>query len=299
MRLMHRGLMSVGLLAGCLYGHAPVLAADPVPVETRVDRLEKEMRAVQRKVFPGGAPVQPDITPEVTTVAPPPSASPVTDLISRVTALESQLATLTGQVEQNSYKLRLIEDKLGKMEAAAAPATVPQAAAGPVPAPAVAATPAAATPPKAAATGASDARKAAVAAVERPSTGDLANDAYVYGFRLWEAKFYPEAQVQLKTAVDKYGDTSVGSRAQNLLGRAYLDDGKPALASVAFYENYQKRPGGDRAAQSLAYLGEALIQLRKPADACKVYKELEGNYTVTSDLKTMMDKGRIRAKCGA
>src|SRR3546814_4773570 len=82
---------------------------------------------------------------------------------------------------------------------------------------------------------------------------------------------------------------------------AYLDDGKPALASVAFYENYQKRPKGDRAADSLAYLGEALIQLKKPADACKVYAELEQVYgaSLSNGLRGMMDKGRTRAKCTA
>ncbi len=129
--------------------------------------------------------------------------------------------------------------------------------------------------------------------------GDAAGDAYSYGFRLWDAKFYPEAQAQLKATVDKYGDGSVGSRAANLLGRAYLDDGKPALASVAFYENYQKRPRGERAPDSLAYLGEALIQLKKPADACKVYAELEQVYgsTLSSGLRGMMDKGRTKAKC--
>ena len=90
-------------------------------------------------------------------------------------------------------------------------------------------------------------------------------------------------------------------RAQNLLGRAYLDDGKPALASVAFYENYQKRPKGERAAESLAYLGEALIQLKKLPDACKVYQELDANYgaTLVAKLKTMVDSGKGRAKCGA
>ena len=108
-----------------------------------------------------------------------------------------------------------------------------------------------------------------------------------------------EAQAQLKATVDKYGDSSVGSRAQNLLGRAYLDDGKPALASVAFYENYQKRPRGERAPDSLAYLGEALIQLKKPADACKVYQELDQVYggSLSSSLRGMMDKGRAQAKC--
>ena len=146
---------------------------------------------------------------------------------------------------------------------------------------------------------ASEERKAAVAAIERPSSGNAADDAYSYGFRLWDAKFYPEAQAQLKATVDKYGDSPIASKAQNLLGRAYLDDGKPALASVAFYENYQKRPRGDRAADSLAYLGEALIQLKKPADACKVYQELEQVYgsSLSSAQKAMMTKGRATAKC--
>lgn len=277
----------------------PALAADNVPVEARVDRLEKEMRAVQRKVFPGGAPVQPDIV-AATPSAPPmlPSSTPVSDLMARVTALESQLASITGQVEQNSYKLKQLEDQFAKMKAEAAPPAIGMtgAASGP---PAASAT--AASTSKAAPAEASEARKAAVAAIERPATGDAASDAYVYGFRLWDAKFYPEAQVQLKTAVEKYGDTSIGSRAANLLGRAYLDDGKPALASVTFYENYQKRPDGDRAAQSLAYLGEALIQLKKPKDACKVYGELEQSYgsDLASDLRSMMEKGRTRAKCAA
>ena len=168
-----------------------------------------------------------------------------------------------------------------------------------MPAP-VAAKPAPSKPAPAPATpAASEARKAAIAAIERPDTGDAAMDSYSYGFRLWDAKFYPEAQAQLKATVDKYGDASVASRAQNLLGRAYLDDGKPALASVAFYENYQKRPRGDRAPDSLAYLGEALIQLKKPADACKVYAELEQVYgtSLSASLRGMMDKGRTKAKC--
>jgi len=306
---MRHTLKNITALASVALIALPALntawAADSTPVETRVDRLEKEMRAVQRKVFPAGVPVQPDIVTQPTVSEAVPSSTPVSDLMARVTSLEGQLASITGQVEQNSYKLRQLEERIDKMKtemtAAPAPAlsaTQPLAAsatAKPAPAPAATAKPAAA------AAVAGDTRKTAVAAIEQPSTGNAANDAYTYGYRLWEAKFYPEAQAQLKTTVEKYGSTSVGSRAQNLLGRAYLDDGKPALASVAFYENYQKRPNGDRAAQSLAYLGEALIQLKKPSDACKVYKELEDSYgsTLTSDLRSMMEKGRVRAKCAA
>ncbi len=310
MRHIFRTLAVSGLLLTTALPNA-AFAADPEPMDKRVERLEKELRAVQRKVFPGGAPVQPDITaPEAAAVASP-TSTPVTDLLARVSSLESQIATLTGQIEQNNYKLRQLEEKVNRLVADAAPPAVDAGAAAVVSGLAAStASPATVkpTPAKPAATSATarpavadQARKAAVAAIELPDTGNPAQDAYSYGFRLWEAKFYPEAQVQLKSAVEKYGNGPFGSRSQNLLGRAYLDDGKPALASVAFYENYQKRPNGDRAAQSLAYLGEALIQLKKPADACKVYDELQKSYgsSLGADLRGMMEKGRARAKCGA
>ena len=282
-------------------------AAAQTTVEGRVDRLEKEMRAVQRKVFPAGQPLEAEIAkPQTPTVAPgSPASTPIADLTARVGALESQLAQMTGQVEENGFKLKQLEDAFNRFTAES---DARAAAATPAPAPSstpVASEPQPARPTPAAATkpvppaAASEERKTAVAAVERPSTGNAADDAYTYGFRLWDAKFYPEAQAQLKATVEKYGDGAVASKAQNLLGRAYLDDGKPALASVAFYENYQKRPRGDRAADSLTYLGEALIQLKKPADACKVYQELEQVYgaTLSSSLKAMMAKGRTTAKC--
>ena len=283
------------------------VAAQNAPVEVRVDRLEKEMRAVQRKVFPAGTPLEAEITrPTTPTVAPgSPASTPIADLTARVGALESQLASITGQVEENSYKLRQLEAAFTKYKAEndarlAEPAPVAPAVSVPVtPTPTAAAPKPSAPKPAAAAPVASEARKAAVAAVERPDTGDAAGDAYNYGFRLWDAKFYPEAQGQLKATVEKYGSSPVASKAQNLLGRAYLDDGKPALASVAFYENYQKRPRGDRAADSLTYLGEALIQLKKPADACKVYQELEQVYgeSLSNSLRGMMTAGRAKAKC--
>lgn len=308
MRTMLFAASALALSGPLLLAAAPSAAAQSAPVEVRVDRLEKEMRAVQRKVFPGGTPLEAQVTrPATPSVAPgSPASAPIADLTARVSSLESQLASITNQVEENSFKLKQLEDAFTKYKAElesrlAAPQPAPTAAPTlSAPATGGSTRPTAAKPAEPApAPGASEERKTAVAAIERPSTSDAAMDSYSYGFRLWEAKFYPEAQSQLKATVDKYGDNAVASRAANLLGRAYLDDGKPALASVAFYENYQKRPRGDRAPDSLAYLGEALIQLKKPADACKVYQELEQNYgsTLSSGLRSMMDKGRTRAKC--
>lgn len=289
-------------------------AAQTDTLTPRINKLEKEMRAVQRKVFPnGGTILEPEIAPQTAAPDAPgvPATSPLVDLTARVSALESQLATVTGQNEENSYKLRQLDAQLKKLtgdydarlkalESASAPApgaapaaSAPSPAAGGATPPQARPTGPAATPPK------TPARNAAVEAIERPATGDPAEDGYIYGYRLWQAKFYPEAETAFKTVVAKYPDSKRASYAQNLLGRAYLDEGKPALASVAFYDNYQKMPRGERAPESLYWLGVSLTRLKKPADACKVYEEFGDVYgaTAPASLKAQVAEGRKAAKC--
>ena len=102
---------------------APLLLALAPPVsaqtvEGRVDRLEKEMRAVQRKVFPAGTPIEAQITrPTTPTIAPgSPSSSPISDLTARVGALEEQVSALgrgvgarmTGMEEQLAALTRMV-----------------------------------------------------------------------------------------------------------------------------------------------------------------------------------------------
>lgn len=286
---------------------APVVAQSD-PLAQRVGKLEKEMTAVQRKVFPNGVAVEPEIgggSPAV--AAGNPASSPVADLNARVDALESQLQALTGQVETDGNRLRKLEEALKASDArlkaleGTGPLVSNEPAAGtavqkPVPAPQKPA-PAKAAP----ATKVDPDRKAAIDAIDIPATGDAIEDAYTYGFRLWTAKLYPEAQVKLKEFVAKYPNHKRASYAQNLLGRAYLDEGKPALASVAFYDNYQKMPRGERASESLYWLGVALTKLKKPADACKVFKEFDEVYAgnASADLKARVTKGKTDAKCAA
>jgi TolA-binding protein len=289
------------------------------PLDQRVGRLEKEMKAVQRTVFPGGAPVQPDIVGNTGPAVPTGNAAstPIVDLTARIDALEKGLASLTGQVEQTGYRGRQAEEAIKRLEArlvtleGGAPAATTDGAAAPaaaLPSQPSAAQPSAATelprpavPTNKPALKADPARRTEVAAVEMPSTGDAAEDDYTYGYRLYLAKLYPEAEAKLKEFVTKYPSHRRWSYAQNLLGRAYFDEGKPALASVAFYDNYQKAPKGERAAESLTWLGQSLTKLKKPADACKVYDELQEVYgaRLAPDLRAKAAKGRADAKCSA
>lgn len=282
---------------------APALAQSGAPLEGRVVKLESEMRAVQRKVFPGGAGqmIEPQIAPSTAPVTPDgvPATSAIADVSARVTSLEQQMATMTGQIEQAQYRLRQLEEQFAEYRKVTdAKLTAPIAAA-----PAGEADVIVPTAPKPAASkpGAKPAAEAPldVAGVEKPSTGDAAEDAYLYGYRLWSAKKYPAAEAQLKRVVADHPKHRRASWAQNLLGRAYLDDGKPSLASIAFYDNYKKYPDGERAPDSLYYLGSALVKLNKPADACKVYGELTDVYgdKISATMKADIARARTAAKC--
>lgn len=275
------------------------LIAQNLDVEGRVNKLEKEMRAVQRQVFPNGAGKY--FEPEIKAEEPrspvlQPSSSAVTDLIARVDALESQLATLTGQVETQANSMRGIEARLKSLEndlkaqAAAREAATETA-------PAASATPAAATKP--AAKSADAARLAAVAAIEKPDTGDAFEDSYNYGYRLWNEKFYPEAQIQLQETVDKFPKHARLSYARNLLGRAWLDDGKPATAVRIFYDNYLNDKNGARAPDSLYFLALSLTELKKTKEACESLGQLELAYPgeAAGRLADRIAAARTTAKC--
>lgn len=272
----------------------PAHAQRQVTVEKRVDKLEQEMRAVQRKVFPGGN-VEPEIRPAQPSIAPigVPADSPVADLTARVDALEAQLARLTGQVEQNGFRIRQAEEAQSRFQADIT-ARLSQIEAR------AAAQPAAEAQPE---SNDSDdtAQAEPMTAGPTAGSGDPAEDAYNAGYRLWEQKKYAEARAALEAMAKQYPKHAKASWARNLAGRAYLDDGKPAAAAKVFLNNYQTNPKGERAPDSLLYLGEALTKLGKTAEACQVYGELQDVYgpTLRPQLRPQLAKARATAKCSS
>lgn len=294
-----------GALAAAGLGLA--LAATPVAAqsdaEARLRKMEAEVRALQRKVFPEGAgrSFEPEITAPQTSAQPggAPSTTAVTDILARLDALEGQLRQLTAGSEENANALRLLQDRVKVLEAAATPAPAATPAAIPAaqsPARSAAAGPAPAPPAR---SGPSAERLAAVQAIVKPDTGDAGADEYSYGFRLWEAKFYPEAVQQLTMFVEKYPRHPQISHGRNLLGRAYLDDGKPREAASWFLRNYQADKAGARAGDSLLYLAESMIALKDAKRACIALAEFSDTYPAlaTGRLKAQLEAARSKAKC--
>jgi len=287
---------------------AALAPAHAQTVEGRVDKLEKEMKAVQRKVFPGGDNrfFEAEITPPAQQASPAgiPATTPLSDLTERVNALESSLQQLTSQVEQNGFKLRQLEDQMNKMKGDTEfRLNQLETGAAALPKPGASSTAAAAssvaTPPPVVTSPAPAAPAPTPPAASGAAASDPGEAAYMAGYNLWTQKKYPEAEAALKDVVARYPNHKRASYAQNLLGRAYLDEGKPAMAAEAFYTNYQKMPRGERAPDSLYFLGQALVQLKKPKDACRVYGELQDVYgaTLSASLKDRVTKARADAKC--
>jgi TolA-binding protein len=294
----------------------PAVAQRAESPDKRIDRLEQELRAVQRKVFQGGAMVAPEVGPASTAPVQTgvPATSAVADLTARLDSIEGQLRALTGQSEENSNRLRQLEAtasrlqdsvgaRLDALEKAAAPAAAPAEAAAEPPAKPARSTrtgrrdapalPADGQVPDWVPAGAGPASPAAATA----SGG--AEAAYNAGFHLWEQKRYGEAAQALEEVVRTFPRDRWASWAGNLAGRAYLDDGKPTAAARALLANYQANPKGERAADSLYFLGQSLVALKKPADACKAYDELQDVYgqTMRDWLRQRLPAARSEAKC--
>lgn len=278
--------------------------------DSRLNKVEAEVRALQRKVFPGGDGkyFTPEITPGASTqAAPPPATTAVSDMLVRMDAIESQMARLTGQVEQNANRIAQLEAKLTAGASA-------MTATDPAPAPTTgaaqsnlgamsggASTPAPTPTPAATAQPAPASRVSAVSAIVKPQTDDAGDDEYSYGFRLWDANFYPEAQQQLKMFVEKYPNHSRTSWGRNLLGRAYLDDGNPREAAKWFLQNYQADKRGARAPDSLLYLAMSMKQLKDTNRACIALAEFSETYAAEASgrLSSLYASTRNGLDCSA
>ena len=276
----------------------------PTP-EQRIQRLERQVEEMQRRVYPKGKPA------DTAGFADDPAAtqSSVMSLDQRLDALEHQLSDMLRQSEENGNRLRNLEAGINQLksnddqriqaleqrmtDAAAAAAVVPQ----PQTATTVPSTsPKGKPPPKVSSVAPQgDAPEEAAAT---PAT-DPGEDAYTEGFHLWEAGKYDDAISSLRSFVKTYPKHRRVSYANNLIGRALLDKGQPRDAASALLANYRGNPGGERAPDSLFYLGQALMQLGQPAQACKAYGELDAVYgaKIRPDLKSLETDAKTKANC--
>ena len=300
------------LAALALLNSAPADAQRRPPTpEQRIERLEKQVRQVQKQVFPKGQPA------DTAGFSDEPAATLVqaNQLSNRLDALEQQLAELIRASEENGNRLSTIEADLARLRAdqdrrlrsleSGGASTVGDGVAGSdEPAADAAASERTDTPPPSRPK-VETRREKPAPAVAPAKQGDAnfeaaGEEAYDRGFQLWNSGRYDEAITALRAMASSFPGHRRVSWANNLVGRSLLDKGQPRAAAEALLANYRSNPKGERAPDSLFYLGQALVKLGQPSQACKAYGELEDVYgaTMRAQLRQMLPSARIVAKCG-
>ena len=269
----------------------PAAAQRQTTPEQRIDRLEKQVRQMSRQVFPKGQPA------DTAGYSDDPAATQIqaNQLSNRLDSVEQQMTAILRASEENGSRIATMEAELARLRAdqdrrlraiesgrGDGPATASDSATDEVDETPPAPRPRTETP-----------RSTPAAALNG------AEAAYDAGFRLWEAKKYDSAIASLRKMVAAYPDDRRVSWANNLLGRSWLDKGQYRLAAEVLLANYRGNKAGERAPDSLYYLGQASMKLNQPAQACKAYAELENEYgtNIRPALRTLLPAARAEAKC--
>ena len=240
----------------------------------KIERLQRDLNTLQRHVYRGE-------TPPTAAASAGGEELPSTQAARievRLSQFESELRTLTGQIEEQSFRINQMTQRLDnlvvdvdlRLQALEGGAPDGEAAAGPA-----AAELSRGASPKSA--GAASQGDLAAAAVTAPEAG-TPQAQYEHAFNLLSQTDYKGAERALVAFLEKYPDEPLAGNAKYWLGETYYVRGQYADAAVAFAEGYQSYPESAKAPDNLLKLGKSLAALDQKADACGTFAELLKRY---------------------
>lgn len=280
-------LIAAPLSPGLAFAQTPM--DDPLDARDakRMDRMEKVVRELRDIVFKAQKTGQPVV------VEPADTDSRLADIATKIGDLEQSLTKINGSLETTTHELdqarrdnttlraqlktmgdRLTADEQ-KLADAAQAAQAAAAAQAPPPAPTEPSPP---VDPKAAAA-------AATAAFTKARQLMLSGD-------------YDGAQTAFSDYVATYPDTPRSPEARYWWGKTLAVNGDYVRAASAFIGAIRGWPQTPWAPDAVVELGRALVQLKKPSDACQTLTELNHRYPKAPEaVKTRAASVRLQAKC--
>jgi tol-pal system protein YbgF len=230
----------------------------------RVDRLQREITTLQRQVYRGETPP--------TAAGSAGDGGDVSDTQAariqvRLSQFEGELRRLTGQVEEQSFKINQMAQRLDKLVADMDLRLQRLEQGG---------------------TAAADGSKAAgnelAAAPALGNAGDplpegTPEERYRYATDLLSKQNFSEAERALSAFLKQHPKDKLAGNAKYWLGETYYVRGRYTDAAVAFAEGYEAYPKSSKAPDNLLKLGKSLAALDKKSDACGVFAELRKRYS--------------------
>ncbi len=244
----------------------------------RLERIEKQLKAVQRKVFKPGSSFA---AKTGGSVAPAGGNIRFADLEARIAQIETQLRQLTGRIEESNYQAgqlkqqmavmaRDYEFRLAELEKGGGPTGQHPVV----------------TPETAPATVAADILPAGTE-----------KQQYSYAQKLVTKGEYAKAEVALGEFLKRYPKANLAGNAQYWLGQTYYVRKMYTRATRAFLEGYNNYPKSQKAPAFLLKIGMSLNAMGEKGDACDAYRELASRFPDSMESKNKRPPEEKRAGC--
>ena len=285
-----RRLPLVVILGGLALGALPAAAQDDTrALSDRLDRLERDLSAVQRQVYRGGG-------------SPPAGGAPVAGVAAlnteqRLTQLEDQMRQLNGRFEEIGNNLDQLKNRLDKLSSDVdlrLNALEHGAVSGAPPTLTPPAGPLAPLPPQRGGANPPPGASGVLGQIPAPPPGQVAQNAaapasggppdgtaqqqYDFAYGLLRRADYPGAEQALRAFVQRFPKDPLTGNAQYWLGETFYVRGDYNNAAIAFAEGYQKYPKSPKAADDLLKLAMSLGSLGQKANACSAFARLDRDF---------------------
>ncbi|MDE1903268.1 MAG: tol-pal system protein YbgF [Alphaproteobacteria bacterium] len=227
---------------------------DAAALSDRLDRMQRDLDALQRQVYQGNP-------PPATGQAPQASGPAALQDEDRMTRLEDQMRDLTGKVETLNNAISQLGARLDKLSSdvdmrlttlehgAPAGGNAPPAAPG---------------------------RAPAAASANAPAT--TPNQQYQAAFALLRQADYPGAEQALRAFVTQHPKDALAGDAQYWLGETFYVRKNWKDAAIAFAEGYQKYPKSGKAPDDLLKLAMSLGNMGQKTNACTALQRLDHDF---------------------
>lgn len=310
-----RIMLLAGLLALAWAGGAEAQSrGELVEISKKLTQIEKQLRAVQRVVFPDGKMAQDYAAGTQPAGSDASSRILLADIEVRLGRIDTQMRQLTGSIEELAHRQLQLENKFEnfrgdlefrfrELEGGGKPSrgVGRDRLAGTSPSSGLVETP---TLEDAEALLESQRRSGAqVSALDgtpaKPAPvlpEGTAEERYQFAFALLRKGDYDKAETAFETFVASHKDHRLAGNAQYWLGETYYVRKDYPHAAEAFLAGFQNYGEGSKGPDSLFKLGMTLSNMGQNEDACAAFYEIEVSYPGASDAitkRTANQKARL------
>lgn len=263
-------LLGAALLAFCLWSPVPSFAQTNEQLINRINQLENQVQTLSRAVYRGKMPVS---SGSAVSAEPLPSTGSVAGYEMRIADLETQVRSMTGQIEKQTYDIEQMKNHLNKaladndlrfsqIERGGASASSSSSS----------------YEPQKSLT--HDETTTVVSGSGTSTVTDAGSPEQLYesAFALVREGRYDQAEQKFQSFLDHYSDHMLAANAQYWLSETFYVRGDYPKSAKMFAQGYQKYPKSSKAADNLLKLGLSLAKMGKKEDACLSFSQMQKEF---------------------